>query len=97
MGGLNKTIHFDFLIKALNKKIRADCLIKENVPNAPKPAPPEPPLNIPALRLPGAYTRACTSAYSEGPESLVIQGFGALSLYALTYTLTPPENSESAA
>ena len=92
MGGLNKTIHFDFLIKALNKKIRADCLIKENAPNVPKPAPPEPPPNIPALRLPGA----CTSAYSEGPESLVIQGFGALSLYALTYTLTPPENSESA-
>ena len=33
--GLNKTIHFNFLIKALNKKIRADCLIKENAPNAP--------------------------------------------------------------
>lgn len=43
MGGLNKTIHFDFLIKALNKKIRADCLIKEKAPNAPKAAPPEPP------------------------------------------------------
>ena len=43
MGGLNKTIHFDFLIKALNKKIRAECLIKEKAPNAPKAAPPEPP------------------------------------------------------
>ena len=73
-GGLNKTIHFDFLIKALNKKIREDCLIKENAPNTPNPAPPEPPFNIPALRLPGAYT----SAYSKGPEPLVIQGFGAL-------------------
>ena len=91
--GFIETIDPDFLIKALNKKIRADCLIKENAPNAPKPAPPEPPPNIPALRLPGA----CTRAYSKGPEPLVIQGFGALSLYALTYTLTPPENSESAA
>ena len=78
--GFIETIALDFLIKALNKKIRADCLIKENVPNAPKPAPPEPPFNIPALRLPGAYTGACTRAYSEGPEPLVIQGFGAPSL-----------------
>jgi len=76
MGGLNKTIHFDFLIKALNKKIRADCLIEENARNAPKPAPPETPPNIPALRLPRActrayteaYTGACTSAYSRAPN-----------------------------
>ena len=40
---LIETIALDFLIKALNKKIRADCLIKEKAPNAPKAAPPEPP------------------------------------------------------
>ena len=87
MGGLNKTIHFDFLIKALNKKIRADCLIKENAPNATKPAPPEPP------QLAGTPD---TRAYSKGPEPLVIQGFG-----ALTYMRSPIHahaacNSESA-
>ena len=38
-GMLIETIALDFLIKALNKKIRADCLIKEHAPNAP----PEPP------------------------------------------------------
>lgn len=96
MGGLNKTIHFDFLIKALNKKIRADCLIKENVPNAPKPAPPEPPFNIPALRLLAHTPGHAPSAYSKGPEPLVIQGFG-----ALTYMRSPIHahaacNSESA-
>ena len=96
MGGLNKTIHFDFLIKALNKKIRADCLIKENAPNTPKPAPPEPPFNIPALRLPAHTPEHAPSAYSKGPEPLITQGFGAPSLYALASTLTPPENSESA-
>ena len=34
---LIETIALDFLIKALNKKIRTDCLIKENAPNAPEP------------------------------------------------------------
>ena len=97
-GMLIETIDPDFLIKAPNKKIRADCLIKENAPNAPKPAPPEPPFNIPALRLLAHTPGHAPSAYSKGPEPLVIQGFGAPSLiYARLYTLTPPENSESAA
>ena len=56
--GFIETIALDFLIKALNKKIRADCLIKENAPNATKSAPPEPPFNIPALRIPGHTARA---------------------------------------
>ena len=30
---LIETIALDFLIKPLNKKIRADCLIKERAPN----------------------------------------------------------------
>ena len=30
--GLVETIAPDFLIKTLNKKIRADCLIEENAP-----------------------------------------------------------------
>jgi len=55
---LIETIDPDFLIKAPNKKIRADCLIKENAPNATKSAPPEPPFNIPALRIPGHTARA---------------------------------------
>ena len=59
MGGLNKTIHFDFLIKALNKKIRAECLIKENVPNAPKPAL----LNLPQTFLGSGYRCICWGMY----------------------------------
>ena len=77
MGGLNKTIHFDFLIKALNKKIRADCLIKEKAPNAPKAAPPEPP------QLAG------TSGYQgvqQGPRALDNSRIRGPNLYALAYT-----------
>lgn len=90
---LIETIAPDFLIKALNKKILADCLIKENARNAhPQPSPPE----HSGAWLPGAYTEARTRAYSRGPEPLVTQGSGApglyaLSLYTLAYTLTLPE------
>ena len=73
--GFIETIDPDFLIKALNKKIRADCLIKEKAPNATKPAPPEPP------QLAGTPD---TSAYSKGPEPLIFQGSG-----ALTYMRSP--------
>ena len=86
---LIETIALDFLIKALNKKIRADCLIKENAPSAPKSAL----LNLSSTfrgpELPGT----CTGAYSKGPEPLVIQGFGASSLYAPAYTLTSPKTA----
>lgn len=73
MGGLNKTIHFDFLIKALNKKIRADCLIKENAPNTPEPV----------------VTPAAGSMHQgvqQGPRTLDISRIRGPNLYALAYT-----------
>ena len=84
MGGLNKTIHFDFLIKALNKKIRADCLIEENARNAPKPAPPETPQTSRHSdcrgHAPGHTPRHIPGhapVHTAGPRTLVIQGLGA--------------------
>ena len=80
MGGLNKTIHFDFLIKALNKKIRADCLIEENAP--------EPVVTPTAGDM--------HQGVQQGPRTLGNSRIRGPSLYAFAYTLTPPENSESA-
>ena len=70
MGGLNKTIHFDFLIKALNKKIRADCLIKENAP--------EPVVTSAAGSI--------HQGVQQGPRALDNSRIRGPNLYALAYT-----------
>lgn len=74
---LIETIALDFLIKALNKKICADCLIKENAP--------EPVVTSAAGGM--------HQGIQQGPRTLDISRIRG----PQPYTLTPPENSESAA
>ena len=69
-GMLIETIDPDFLIKALNKKIRADCLIKENAP--------EPVVTSAAGSI--------HQGVQQGPRALDNSRIRGPNLYALAYT-----------